>query len=436
MGSGAINLDVNQRVFEKIEVNKDEAVLFLQSLVKVPTVVPPGKNYPEIAKIVAEKMEEAGCSVQLVETPEEYMEKAGASNFTPPLEGARVNVIGRISGSEGSPTLVFNGHLDTVPVNPGWETDPFGGEVINDSVHGRGVSDNKGGICAMIMAFKALKDAGIRLKGDILLTATVDEEVGGLPGLGYIVDAGLVKGDYGLCVDGGLGNIGISSAGRIKYKVHTYGKASHSSTPQHGVNAIEHMAKVILAVQEYGRELLTRRSSIPASPSTGVKFIYPSTAVGVIQGGTKENIIPSHCTITLNRRFTPEETLEDVRREFEEVVAGALRDEPDARWEIVELNTKDAYVISMDHPMVKMLKNVVEEVTGSTIPVYGSTGGTDMSHIKRAGIPMCALGPGSSGNNIHAPNERLPISSLQELTKICALTALEICKPLRARFCA
>jgi succinyl-diaminopimelate desuccinylase len=414
---------------EKIEANREEAIQFLQSLVRIPTVVPPGKNYADVAKIVAKKMEKAGCMIQLVETPEEYLEKAGGQNFTPPLEGARVNVIGRLPGTDGSPTLVFNGHLDTVPVNPGWETDPFGGEVINDAVHGRGASDNKGGVCAMIMAFKALKDAGIKLKGNVLLTATVDEEIGGLPGLGYIVDAGLVKGDYGLCVDGSIGNIGITSAGRIKYKVHTYGKAAHSSTPQHGVNAIEHMAKVVLAIQEYGRELLTRQTSIPAPPHTGIDFIYPSTAVGLIQGGTKENIIPNQCTITLNRRFTPEERLEDIRREFKAVVAGALKDTPDARYEIVELNTKEAYALPMDHPMVTTLKKVAEEVTGSTIPVYGSTGGTDMSHIKRAGVPMCALGPGGPGNNVHAPDERLPILSLQKLTKICALTALEICKP-------
>jgi len=355
------------------------------------------------------------------------LEKAGASKFDPPLEGVRVNTIGNLQGLERSSTLVFNGHVDTVPVNPRWETDPFGGEIMNGSIYGRGASDNKGGVAAMIMALKALVDTGIELKGNVLLTATVDEEIGGLPGLGYIVDAGLVKGEYGICVDGSCENISISSAGRIKYKVYTYGKAAHSSTPHLGINAIEHMAKVVLAIQEYGRELLTRRSTILAPPRTGIKFIYPSTAVGIIQGGTKENIIPSYCSITLNRRFTPEENFEDVRKEFKNVVKVALKDVENARWEIEEMNVKDAYAISKDHHIVITLKKSAEEVFNKTIPIYGSTGGTDMSHIKRAGIPMCAFGPGSLGNNVHAPEENLKLSVYQDLIKVYALTALKIC---------
>jgi len=420
-------MDHIKKIINQVDANKDEAVEFLQNLIKIPTFVPPGNNYDKIAQIISKKMEESGFTIRLVETPKDYLEKAGASKFDPPLKGVRVNTIGNLQGSERSPTLVFNGHVDTVPVNPGWKTDPFGGEIMNGSIYGRGASDNKGGVAAMIMAFKALEDAGVELKGNVLLTATVDEEIGGLPGLGYIVDAGLVKGEYGICVDGSCENISISSAGRIKYKVYTYGKAAHSSTPHLGINAIEHMAKVVLAIQEYGRELLTRHSTIPAPPRTGIEFIYPSTAVGIIQGGTKENIIPSHCAITLNRRFTPEENFEDVRKEFKNVVEGALKDVENARWEIEEMNVKDAYAISKDHSIVITLKKTAEEVFNITIPTYGSTGGTDMSHIKRAGIPMCAFGPGSSGNNVHAPEENLKLSVYQDLIKVYALTALKIC---------
>ncbi len=413
-------------MLSQIDANQKEAIGFLQDLVKIPTFVPPGNNYDKVAEIVAEKMKEAGCAVQLAEASSDYMEKAGATQFRPPLEGARVNTIGRIAGQTGSPTLVFNGHIDTVPVNPGWKVDAFSGEIIGDAIYGRGVSDNKGGVCAMVMAFKALKDAGVKLKGNAVLTATADEEVGGIAGLGYIVDAGLVKGDYGICVDGGIENIGISCQGRIKYNIHTLGKAAHSSTPQLGINAIEHMAKVVLALQSYGRELLKRESSIPAPPDIGAKRIYPSTAVGIIRGGTKENIIPSECTITLNRRFTPDENIEDVRKEIRETVEGSLKDDPQARWKIDEVNVKDAYAIAANHPIVGILNSAAEEILGQKLPIYGSTGGTDMSHIKRANIPMCALGPSRRGNNVHAPDEHLPISDLMSLTKIYALAALKI----------
>ncbi len=90
------------------------------------------------------------------------------------------------------------------------------------------------------------------------------------------------------------------------------------------------------------------------------------------------------------------------------------------------MNIKDAYAVPVNHAIVSVVKKNAEEIFGAGIPVYGSTGGTDMSHVKGAGVPMCALGPGRPGNNVHSPDEHLPISDLVALTKVYALAALEL----------
>ena len=412
-------------VVKQIEKNRSEAADLLKKLVKIRTVVPPGENYEKIATLIGKYMGEIGCDVTAFETPDSYMKKSGADLFEPPLEGPRISIIGEYGSKEGK-ALLFNGHYDVVPVGPGWKHGPFSGAIEDGILYGRGASDDKGGIVAMIMAAKALSDLDIVPKGNMVLTATPDEEVGGISGLGAVLGEGLVKADYGISCDGGQDNIGISNQGRFKGKIVTRGFSVHSSRAQHGINAIEKMSKIVLAIQEHGRELRSRSTSIPAPPSTGRKFVYPTTNVGVINGGLKENIVPDYCTIFFNRRVTPEETLDQARDEFLKIVEGSVAGDPDAKWEYVELNTREPSYTPPDHPYVIDFQSLAESVLGREIPVYGGLGGNDVCYMRNIlKIPAVQFGASKSGSNAHGIDENIKIDYLLDASKVYAASVIK-----------
>ena len=176
---------------QRIEENRSETEDLLRALVEIDTVVPPGNNYDKIAGIVSTYLSDMGCNVTVFDTPEKYLIKSGAGRFDPPLSGPRPNVIGEYGSDEGE-SILFNGHLDIVPIGAGWSKNPFG-ELIDGTFYGRGSGDNKGGVVAMIMAVKGLIDAGLVPQGKVILTATVDEEIGGIAGLGAVIEEGVIK---------------------------------------------------------------------------------------------------------------------------------------------------------------------------------------------------------------------------------------------------
>jgi succinyl-diaminopimelate desuccinylase len=414
-----------EKILKQIKKNRAESIDLLKKLVKIRTVVPPGENYEKIANLIGNTMENYGCDVTFFETPEKYMKMSGAELFEPPLEGSRINVIGEYGSNKGK-TLLFNGHYDIVPVGPGWTNDPFSGIVKDGVLFGRGASDNKGGIVAMMMAAKALSDLGYTPKGNMVLTATPDEEVGGISGLGAVLEEGLVKADYGISCDGGQDNIGISNQGRFKGKIITEGFAVHSSRAQHGINAIEKMSKIVLAIQEHGRELRSRSTSIPAPPSTGREFVYPTTNVGVIHGGLKENIVPDYCVIFFNRRVTPEETLEGARKEFLSVIENAVSGDSEIKWRFVELNTREPSYTSPDHPYVTDFKKMAEEVLDREIPVYGGLGGNDVCYMRNIlKIPAVQFGASRKGSNSHGIDENIKIDYVLDASKVYASAVLK-----------
>jgi len=412
-----------QKVHSRITSNEKEATNFLSSLVKIPTEVPPGENFPEISKTILGKMKEFTPDAESIPVPEEWARE----NWPPGVERPRVNTVGWLRGTGKGSTLVVNGHVDVVPAGKGWTVDPYAGLIKNEAVYGRGSSDNKGGVTALIMAAKATAECGIKLKGDVVLTATVDEEVGGKLGLGYLVESKAISGDYCMVLDGNLEYIGISGQGSFAWKVETIGKAAHSSVPWKGVNAINKMAKIVLAVEKHADDLHRRTTKIPAPPDTGRPFIYPTVNTGVIEGGVKENAVPDKCSIRLYRRITPEEDPQKARAELEEVFVQVSKTDPDLKLTVEELFKKDPWMTPEggNSSLVKTIKASAEEVLGVEPPLCGMTGGGDGEHtILRGGIPSCNFGPGRRAHGVHGIDEHLPVQDLQNLTKIAASTIL------------
>jgi len=413
-------LVLKEEISKKVEEHREDIIELLQKLVKVKTPVPPGENYMKAVKIVKDKCESLGWDTSVYEAPEKYLELSGRKAFG--LIGPRMNLVSKIEGTKERPVTIFNAHLDVVPVGEGWSVEPYSAIIKDGSIYGRGSSDNKAGIVAEVFTMQVLQELDIKLGGDVLLTATVDEEIGGIAGLYYLFEEGIVKGDYGISLDGSITRVGIAANGRLRWRIHTSGKAVHSSRAFQGINAIEKMAKIVLAIQDYGKALQERYTTIPADPEIGKPFLYPIAQAGVIQGGLKANIVPDKCTLAIDRRVSPDETVASASEETRKIIDAVRAQDPEIKYEIEEISTRDPWYTPIDHPLPELYLQTANEFLPETVLKCGSAGSSDASFmVNEGGMPSISLGPGRVENNVHGIDEHIQIDDLINLVKIHSL---------------
>src|SRR5436853_2541547 len=268
-----LRLDQKETILHSAEAVLHEAIAFLQGMIRIPTVNPPGEAYPACARYIGEQLQSLGYSVEYINlTPTELAELAPYGAGLP-----RTNVIGRLPGANASPILHFNGHMDVVPIGPGWSTSPFGGEVRDRRIFGRGASDMKGGIAAQVYAIEAIRRAGLRLLGTVEQSAVVDEESTGNrnAGMGLLVERGYISAEHTTYVvitePLNVDNICLGHRGAIWGEITTFGRQSHGSTPERGVNAIEQMAgfldEAVQVLKPRLQQRINRTPVVPASAS-------------------------------------------------------------------------------------------------------------------------------------------------------------------------
>jgi succinyl-diaminopimelate desuccinylase len=278
----------------------------------------------------------------------------------------------------------------------------------------------------MIFATEAIINTGIELKGDLILTATPDEEIGGISGLGYLINENLVNADFGLGIDGNFGYLCTATNGRIRWKVDTQGLAVHSSRAHTGLNAIESMSKIVLSIADYRNNvLLKRQEDIPVPPWIKMDKLTAMINVGTIQGGLAPNIVPDYCSIIVDRRTPPSEQLQNVRDEFNFIMSDLERKDPEVKLDVHEINFREGTKISMDHPWVLEVKEIYERITKTEIPTYASPGSADICYqINQGKWPSVGLGCGGLYSNGHGINENVKISELIDMTKIISSVIL------------
>ena len=402
----------------------DEAIAFLQGMIRIPTVNPPGEGYPACARYIGEQLHRLGYSVEYVNlTPAELAELAPYGAGLP-----RTNVVGRLPGSHASPVLHFNGHMDVVPVGPGWSTDPFGGEIRNGRIFGRGASDMKGGIAAQIYAIEAIRRAGLHLQGSVEQSGVVDEESTGNrnAGTGLLVERGYITRnhtDYVVITEPlNADNICLGHRGAIWGEITTFGRQSHGSTPERGVNAIELMADFIAeATHELKPGLQQRLNSQPVIPPSANAA---SLSFNTITGGTNVNSVADRCSVTFDRRLVMGEDLETARRELRDLLERQARTQPGFCYEYAERYATRPTWVSHATPLVQTFSAAVQEVVGHA-PGYVCSPGTDDQRfvVQNAGIEQCIVyGPGEI-TQTHVIDESLAIDDLLTSIKVMALAA-------------
>jgi succinyl-diaminopimelate desuccinylase len=370
-------------------VNDNEVVELLQKMIKIETVNPPG-NEESLAKLLYEEMKSFGMEAEIVK-----------------LQGERANVVGRLRGSGERQTLLFNGHLDTVP--PGevkWEFDPFEAVISNNRVYGRGSADMKSGLAAMIIAAKAIKKSGLQLKGDLVVSCTAGEETDSIGAHDFVNKGGLEN--VGAIVIGEPSSCGINIAekGALWLEITTYGKTAHGAFPDRGINAISHMNALL-------SELFNYKLSYEVNELLG----SPTMNISTIHGGVKTNVVPDKCSITIDIRTIPginhDDLIVDIQRIIDKIGSGI----ENFKAEMKVLNNRPAVETPKDNPFVKLAQKVIKEQFDRHEEPKGVNFYTDASvFLPAKEIPAIFYGPGDA-DMAHQPNEFVCIDRLHEATQ-------------------
>src|SRR5271157_86566 len=430
-------------LFKEVE---DEVSSFLSGLINKNTTNPPG-NEIVAAKYVSESLKQDGFKCELFES-----------------SAGRGNVVTRLRGSSGKPSLLLLSHLDVVAADPKeWSVDPFSGVIKDGFVWGRGALDMKGMTAIEVMALKLLKRSGVKLKGDVILAATADEEKGGEAGAGWLVQnhPDKIQADYVLNEGGGLSmdidgkhmfTINTAEKGILWLKIKAGGTPGHGSIPGAADNARLRMNRVVEKLGSYRPEpsLVTTVKQLLTSLTKSSKFrdlsillrdlsksdqvldtlaqkdkhlaeelracLRMTATPTIIRGGVKENIIPSECETVFDCRILPGQNTTEAFGKIKELLEIAGLDK--LSYETIQANEPS------ESPLNTPLYKVIEEVLKRFDPQSTSspmmlTGGTDSRFFRRKGsvcYGFCPvrLGPiySQMAQTIHGIDERISTENL------------------------
>ena len=416
---------VETSVIAQVDELAVEMIEFLQQLVRIPTINPPGENYKDCTQLVGDKLREFDYEVS-------FIEATGRPECT--AEFPRVNVIARLHGARPNPSLHFNGHIDVVPPGAGWTLDPFGAERREGRIYGRGVTDQKAGIAASLFAVEAIRRAGLKLAGSVEQSATVDEESGGLAGVAYLAEQGYVRPasiDYVIITEPlDYDRICLGHRGVYWFEVLMHGRIAHGSMPFLGVSAIDRMARLIERVErELKPKLAKRRTRMPVEPD-GARSA--TININSILGGQDPDLPQTPCVADLcravfDRRFLIEERLEDVRDEIIELVEELRAADDGLKYELKDLLIVHPTMTAPESTLVKTMREAVRETVDRDPPLIASPGTYDQKHFARiAGIEQCiAYGPGIL-KMAHQPDEYCEIEHLTSACKAMAIGAMRL----------
>ncbi len=399
------NLEI--KILDKIDSMRNEIIKFHQDIVRIPSENPPAK-YKPISQFVESKMKEIGL---------ETINK-------------RKNIVG-IYGNSESPSLILYGHMDTVPAYDGWTKDPFGAEIIDNKIYGRGACDDKACVTAEIFAIKALIDSGIKINGKLTVISVIDEETGGFNGAKYLLDKKIIKGDACLLGDGRGGYPAAYTGGFLLGTFLITGKKAHALSfpdiPKYrnefsGINAIQKMVKVLNFLTNLQEEFLKTETKYPNFPGHPSKI--STVNIVKIRGGEKMSAVPDKCLLHFIVNTIPEHDIESIKNRITDFIEESKKKDPDLNIKVQFTFSFEPFVSDVNGKFAKIIQKAVNTIYKEEREFKMFQSANDAHFFHENGIATILMGTGSHMNNVHAEDEFVCIDDLIDTTKIFALAVL------------
>jgi succinyl-diaminopimelate desuccinylase len=346
----------------------DELTALIEQLVSLETENPPG-NERRAAEFIHEWLTDRGIDATMVHEPYDHRPQVAAR------------------AGDGDPTVVLNGHIDVVPAGDReeWSHPPYGADVDDGRLYGRGSVDMKSGVA---LAMRALEELAAELetgdlRGTLVFHAAIGEETGE-PGTRTLLERGY-GGDYGVVLEPTAMRTATSEKGLAWYEITVAGEPSHASRPEQGDNAITNARPVLDAIEAYNDDLAGREDDL-------VGRAYATTTE--IEAGTKENVVPEDAVITVDRRFLPSESAAEIDQEIDELLAGVEASHGiETTWE--RTRTYESAAIDVDSHLASVFRERSAELADVSPDPWGVKGSTDVRNfVNDAGIEAITWGPG------------------------------------------
>ena len=389
----------NKKLNDAVQALHEEAVKLLQDVVRIDSttgIEQEAQNYMEkLMKEIGFDKVDVWCPTQEELSP---LSRYGGSGASTQELGTRPNVVGTVKGSGGGRSLILNGHIDTVPVyHPEvWRFEPWSATIDEDGkLFGRGSTDMKSGLLAATMAVKAIKKAGIKLKGDLVLESVICEERGGCGSLACL-QRGYDHADGAIIMEPTNTRVCTAETGTMLMRITVEGKPAHGSAPYAGVSAIEKWCYIMGKINEWDRARHEAAEDQHDPRFKDYQMVAP-VCFGMVHAGNWTAMLPNELVAEGRLGFMTDQTVDSIRAEFEQLLQDISKDDewlsvhpPKVEWMPMSW---DAFNIKGSHPLPDTLQAAIRDLgmddTLTAIPY-----GTDVKYFIEANIPCILYGPG------------------------------------------
>lgn len=421
-------VDYRDQLRDEIAARREDLISLTQDLIRIPTLNPPGENYREICDYLDRRLLRAGFHTELVRAKG----APGDSAAYP-----RWNIVARRDGLRPGDCVHFNSHIDVVDVGRGWTFDPFGGELKDGKVYGRGACDMKGGLAASIVAAEAFLAVVPDWQGAIEISGTADEESGGFGGVAYLAQKGYFERVQHVIIPEPLNKdrICLGHRGVWWAEIETHGEIAHGSMPFLGDCAVRHMGAVLNEMEAtLFPALAAKRTDMPVVPD-GAK--QSTLNINSLHGGQTEiprdstglpsPVVPDSARMVIDRRFLIEENIDDVEAEIHGVLDRVQANRDGFSYDIREMHRVLPTMTDRDAPVVTTVAKAIRETLGHEPDFVVSPGTYDQKHIDRIGkLKNCiAYGPGIL-DLAHKPDEYVGVDDMVASATVMALSLLSL----------
>ena len=419
-------MNSKEKVLELIDEHRESSIEFLKTLVKHRSLIE--EPCKDVQTIIAKRFQEIGLEVDMYEPDIEALKKY--KWFKIPLsyypDGFKdmPNVIGKATGSGDGKSIILNGHIDVVTDEPRelWKHDPWNCEIENGKMYGRGTSDCKGGIAAMTMAISCVLEAGIKLKGDVILQSVVEHEIGGAGTMstilkGYTADAAIFTEPFY--------SIGFAGVGVFWFRATVEGRSAHAAELLYGVNAINKAIKIHEILNEWGENRMKNvKHPLWDSP------IHAAYNPGTFISGGYASSVPHEAILEYRVALVPGENIEEVFDEMKKIVEQVANQDEWMKEHPPKVDISGWFAppcyLEKDHPLVKTLAKSFREVNKREPEYRAATEADDKNLLSNfANIPSITFG--CHGEGLHQNDEYIVIDDFINVIKVLALFIMDWC---------